>query len=342
MQDVLYFHTEELHKRAREALETAGAPPDISDLVAKVLVDADVRGHPSHGVALLPLYLTRMRKGGIKARARPSWTQLSETAALVEGRGGFGQLAADAAARNCARSAARQGLAAVGIRGNNHIGMLAAYRQHFIAPDIIGLLMNISGPSVSAPGAQRATLGNNAVCLIVPRRRQNPFIVDFATGTVACGKIRTAALHGEPVPPEWLLDNKGQPSTDPEDLDRGGSVPVFGGHKGLGLSLMIEVLAGILVAGTVSPLVHRQRHKPSHTMGCSQLFLGFRSDLFGQEGRHELLDVLSTTVRDGYDTTVSEPYFPEQREQTSMKAAEETGVPVPSAVAAELGWAAHL
>nr|WP_024126065.1 Ldh family oxidoreductase [Streptomyces sp. FR1]AHE38683.1 Malate/L-lactate dehydrogenase [Streptomyces sp. FR1] len=341
MQDVLYFHVEELRKRARETLERGGVSPDISELVATVLVDADVRGHPSHGVALLPLYLTRLRQGGINAHAYPSCTELSETVTLLDGRGGFGQLSADTAARHCARSAARQGLAAVGVRGNNHIGMLAAYRQHFVASDVIGLLMNISGPSVSAPGAQRATLGNNAVCLIVPRQQQPPFIVDFATGVVACGKIRSAALSGRSVPPEWLLDRSGRPSTDPADLDRGGSVPVFGGHKGLGLSLMIEVLAGILVAGTVSPLVNRQRHAPGSNMGCSQLFLGFRSDLFGQQGRHELLDVICDAVRDGYDTSVPTPFFPEQREQACTEAAHDVGVPVPSAVAAELGWAAH-
>lgn len=343
MNDVLHFKLEELRSLSKATLTAAGAPDATAELVSDVLVDADVRGHSSHGVALLPLYARRVREGGIDAGAAPGLTRLSDAVALVEANGGFGQPAADAAARHCARSAGLQGLAAVGVRGNNHIGMLAAYRRHFAALDVLGLILNVSGPSVAAPGARRATLGNNAACLVVPRADREPFVIDFATGVVACGKIRSAALRGQPVPAGWLLDREGLPSTDPADLDDGGSVPVFGGHKGLGVSLMIEVLAGMLVAGTVSPLVRRQRHSPAEIMGCSQLFLGFRADLFGQAGAHQLLRVLSEAVENGYgDDGAPDPFFPEQYEQSCTDAAHTTGIPVPSSLVAELGWPGSL
>lgn len=330
----------ELRKLACAALEEVGVPSLSADTVASVLVDADVRGHPSHGVALLPLYRERVIQGGIAAKAVPVLQETTASVSTVDARQGFGQLAAELAAETCASKAAEHGLAAVGVRGNNHIGMLAAYRHHFSDAGVTGVLLNVSGPSVAAPGAQRATLGNDAVCLVVPRKDAEPFIVDFATGVVACGKIRAAALRGESVPSDWLLDSSGRPSEDPEDLDDGGSVPVFGGHKGLGVLLITEVLAGVLAGGTVSPLVNRQRHHPDKAMNCSQLFLGFRPDLFGTADTDALLESLLSAVTAGYDSRPPWPHLPEQQESEHALSSGRLGVPIPVSLAADLGWEA--
>ncbi|WP_326617698.1 Ldh family oxidoreductase [Streptomyces decoyicus] len=331
--------SEALWELARDTLTDVGVPADTASLVAGILVDADVRGHPSHGVAMLPVYVQRVLEGGILTHATPTWKHLSETAGLVLGHGGFGQLAATMAAEHCAESAHDHGMAVVGVRGNNHIGMLAAYRRQFTERDVIGLILNVSGPSVSAPGAQFPTLGNDAICLVVPRRTGDPFIVDFATGVVACGKIREAALRGEAVSTEWLLDNTGHPSADPKDLDRGGSVPVFGGYKGLGVQLIIEVLAGVLAGGTVSPLVNRQRQRPDLPMNCSQLFVGFRTSLLGDTDPDALLHTLDLAIAMGYKNSPPDCYFPEQRERLHTARALESGIDIPKALADRLGWA---
>ncbi|WP_205023931.1 Ldh family oxidoreductase [Streptomyces sp. HB132] len=334
----LYIRETELTDLTEGTLRAVGTPTSTAAAVARVLVDAELRGHPSHGVAMLPIYLERARRGGIDAQACPTWTSVSGSVGLVRGNGAFGQLAAELAASRCASAAAEQGLAAVGVRDNNHIGMLAAYRKYFTDSGVIGLILNVSGPSVSAPGAQYATLGNDAMCLIVPRSDDKPFIIDFAAGTVACGKIRSAALRGEKVPSTWLLDAIGQPSTNPEDLDNGGSVPVFGGYKGLGVLLIIEILAGVLAGATVSPLVNRQRHQVELPMGCSQLFIGFDSQLFGATDTTSLIDVIANAVHEGYAGTPPHPYLPEQYELTHAEVAREQGVAVPHVLAAELGW----
>ncbi|MET7622714.1 Ldh family oxidoreductase [Streptomyces sp. NPDC005408] len=334
----LYIQGKELADLAEDALRGVGTPAATATAVARVLIDAELRGHPSHGVAMLPVYLERVRRGGIDAEAHPTWTPISSTVGSVRGNGAFGQLAAELAASQCASAAAEHGLAAVGVRDNNHIGMLAAYRHHFADSQTIGLILNVSGPSVSAPGARHATLGNDAICLVVPRLDDEPFIIDFAAGTVACGKIRAAALRGEKVPSTWLLDASGQPSTDPEDLDSGGSVPVFGGYKGLGVLLIVEVLAGILAGATVSPLVNRQRHQMDLPMGCSQLFIGFDSQLFGATDTARLIDVIANAVHEGYEGIPPHPFLPEQYELSHSEAARKQGISVPDALAAELGW----
>jgi hypothetical protein len=146
-------------------------------------------------------------------------------------------------------------------------------------------LLNTSGPSVAAPGAQHATLGSNAVCLVTPvEPDREPLCVDMATGVVAAGKIRTAATLGQPIPDGWLQDAEGRPSTDPADFDAGGSIPLFGGYKGLGISLIAEIMAGALAGGRVSPDVAKQRKRPAQVMRCSQLLIGVAAGHFDVTG----------------------------------------------------------
>ncbi|MFI9628869.1 Ldh family oxidoreductase [Streptomyces sp. NPDC052042] len=339
--EVARFSRDALTEAAVGSLTGAGVAADRAALVARVLVDADVRGHFSHGVGLLPMYLDRLAQGGIDANTEPRWTTPEDApVAVLDARGGFGQVAAELAAEQCARRAAEHGIAAVAVRGNNHVGMLAAYRDHFVRRSVVGLVLNISGPSVAAPGAGRPTLGNDAVCLVVPRGEVRPLVVDFATGIVASGKIRHAAHRGEPIPATWLVDRQGRPTTDPEELDRGGAVPVFGGHKGLGLQVITEVLAGILAGATVSPLVHKQRAEPDRPMDCSQLFLALSPAAFGDPPVDELLTVLTDAVAAGYPLGAPSVHLPEQQEAAAEARAADEGIPVPLAVAAKLGWTA--
>ncbi|WP_084963701.1 Ldh family oxidoreductase [Thermoactinospora rubra] len=327
----------EVRERAVDALLSAGAAPETARLVADVLVEADVRGHHSHGVGLLPTYLQRVEAGGIDPAAEPVVTEQGAVA-VVDARVGFGQVAAARAAEWCAEAASRHGVAAVAVRNNNHVGMMAAYRWPFQRHRVVGLLYNISGPSLAAPGAARPTLGSNAVCLVTPTDGEEPFVVDFATGVVALGKIRDAAARGRTIPPDWLLDRAGRPTTDPADLERGGSVPVFGGYKGLGVTVMAEVLAGMLGGHTISPRVAKQRKHLDRPMNCSQLFVGLSLDGFGLPAADKLIDELRQAVVDGYDEDPPMPYFPDQKEAMSTARAEREGIPVAAAVADALGW----
>ncbi|MDF5757685.1 Ldh family oxidoreductase [Spongiactinospora sp. TRM90649] len=327
----------EVRDRAVTALRGAGADSGTAGLVADVLVEADVRGHHSHGVGLLPTYLERVEKGGIDPAAEPVVTERGATA-RIDARAGFGQVAAARAAEWCAAKAAELGVAAVAVHGNNHVGMMAAYRWPFQRRRVIGLLYNISGPSLAAPGAVRPTLGSNAVCMVTPADGDEPFVVDFATGVVALGKIRDAAYRGEGIPPDWLLDREGRPTTDPADLERGGSVPVFGGYKGLGVTIMAEVLAGMLAGQTISPLVAKQRKHPEQPMNASQLFIGLSLDAFGLTAPGKLVDALREAVADGYAGDPPMPYFPDQKEAAGTARARREGISVAPGVADALGW----
>ena len=340
---------DEVRRRTERALAEAGADDTTAALVSEVLVDADRRGHASHGVALLPTYLRRIADGGILAAAVPRLTPVTPVLASIDAGGGFGQPAADQASRWCAATAARRGLAAVAVHTNNHVGMLAAYRKPFQEHGVVGLLLNISAPSVAAPGARRPTLGSNAVCLVTPvPARDEPFCVDLATGVVAAGKIRDAGHRRAPVPPGWLLDRDGDVTTDPAQLDQGGSIPLFGDYKGLCITLIAEILAGGLAGGLVSPDVARQVTRTGEVMRCSQLFVGFsvrhftdgsaRPDAPAPVDLGALVDQLRDAVERGHDEPPQRPYFPDQLEEDKAEQAAKEGLVLPESIVAALGW----
>ncbi len=333
----------ELRSRVENELIRAGLPARRAQSVARILVDADIRGHASHGVSLLPTYLRRIAAGGISAAAEPAVTNTTPAVISIDACGGPGQVAAELAAGLCADRAAEQGLAAVAVHNNNHVGMLAAYRDPFQERQVVGLLLNISGPAVAAPGAQRPTLGSNALCLVAPGPvGGEPFCIDLATGVVAAGKIRDALNRGVLANEGWLQDPAGRPTRDPAQLDAGGSIPLFGGYKGLCITLVVEILAGALAGGLVSPQVSKQRKQPGAVMRCSQLFVGFAVERFAADREPTvpaLVQVLRQAVLDGYGSPPTEPWFPDQAERRHTELAHSAGVPVPTAVLDELGWA---
>lgn len=347
---VVWMRLGEVRRRAEHALVAAGVSARLAATVSAALVDADRRGHSSHGVALLPTYLRRIRAGGIVADAVPQLTALSPVLASVDAGGGFGQPAAEMAARWCAASAAQHGLAAAAVHSNNHVGMLAAYRWPFQEHGVIGLILNTSAPSVAAPGARRATLGSNAICLVTPTKLAGePFCIDMATGVVAAGKIRDADNRGTDIPLGWLQDSHGEPTTDPAQLDQGGSIPLFGDYKGLCVTLIAEILAGVLAGGRVSPDIAKQGKQPRKVMGSGQLFVGFsvphlteqpkRADLPAPVEVGALIGRLRAAVQAGYDVSPPPwPWFPDQREAAGAERADTRGVNIPLAVLAELGW----
>jgi LDH2 family malate/lactate/ureidoglycolate dehydrogenase len=317
-----------LERAAAACLCALGVNSDTARLVACVLVDADRRGHASHGIGLLPTYIERIRQGGILLDAEPAWDWQTETMASIDCKGAIGQLGAQRAVDWVTAQARSHGVAMVAVHNNNHVGMMAAYRQSFQRNGVMGLLTNISGTSVTPSGGTRLSLGSNALCLVTPRVRSNePFCIDMASGVVAAGKVREAAAFGRSIPGDWLLDSTGQPSQDPNDLEAGGMIPVFGGYKGLGIHLILELLAGVLAAGMTSARVHKQRKEFDTPMQCSQFFVAIDPARFGHSALDDYITELEQMVVRGYDSqSVPDIHFPDQQEAKAVAHAAAQGI----------------
>jgi uncharacterized oxidoreductase len=236
-------------------LAAAGAPEEAAGAVAESLVASNLKGVDSHGVLRVPEYLGAISEGRIVPAATPT-VEARDGIAIVDGRWGFGQIAAREAAHAAAETAAARGLAAATLARVHHVGRLGEYVEAIAAAGAVGIAFCNTGPPggrVVPHGGARPVLGTNPIAYAVPRAGRPPLVADFSTSAAAEGRLRLARLSRTPVPEGWIVDARGRPTTDPEDFYAGGALLPAGGHKGYALGLLVEILGGILAgAGTSS------------------------------------------------------------------------------------------
>jgi hydroxycarboxylate dehydrogenase B len=231
-----------------------GSPESEARGLGENLVDANLAGHDSHGVSMLPLYIDMVRAGTMKVGASP--TIVAETAAtlVVEGNRGYGQtIMAQATDMLCAK-AKKSGAAVLALRETHHIGRIGAWAERCAAQGLASIfLVDVAGvdAKVAPHNGRDARLGTNPICLGFPRVGKPPVIADMATSRVAVGKVRVSLNKGERIPEGLVIDADGKPSTDPATMFRDpmGALLTMADHKGYALSVMMEMFAGALGGG---------------------------------------------------------------------------------------------
>jgi len=220
--------------------------------LSKYNIGANLVGHDSHGIILIPTYIDRIKAGHIVPGAPWKIVQETPTTTVVDAHWGFGYYCTDKAMKLTIEKAKASGVAACTIFRQSHIGRLASYPLMAAAEGMIALITADSGRSAKAVapfGGAKARLGTNPLCFAVPSNLEGPLVFDMATSAAAAGKINVATARKEQVPPGWLIDSEGRPSTDPLVLKQGGALlPVGGaeGYKGTGLAVIVEILSGLL------------------------------------------------------------------------------------------------
>jgi len=230
----------------KRAFEAAGLRSEDADVVANLMVEADLRGSDTHGVIRLPLYLRRLKAGGINARPDIRIVQERPATALVDGDNGIGHLVMRFAAMTAIEKAKGAGVAWVGARMSNHAGPAALYAMMPLAHDMIGLYLAVGSNNHLPPwGSTENLLGTNPIAIAVPAEEEPPIVLDMAPTVAAFGKVRLKMQRGEEMPVGWMIGRDGKPLTDPKRAEQGLLLPI-GDYKGYGLSLMTGLLAGTL------------------------------------------------------------------------------------------------
>jgi len=247
------------HERLRGLIEKlllgAGATAQEAPIVARHSVAANLAGHDSHGVIMIPTYIERIDNGDIVPGAPFEIKQQSATSTVVDGNWGFGYVVSERATRITIDKAKKVNVAATTIVQQSHIGRVAAYPLMAAREGMIAIMTADSGrgPKAVAPfGGREARLGTNPICIAVPSALGEPLVVDMATSAVAAGKVNLAKARGTAIPEGWIVDRDGKPTTDPNQFGKGGNgavlLPLGGpeGHKGYGLAVMVEILSALL------------------------------------------------------------------------------------------------
>jgi L-2-hydroxycarboxylate dehydrogenase (NAD+) len=228
------------------AFLAAGLPVEDAQIVAGLMVEADLRGSDTHGVIRLPLYIRRVRAGGVNARPNIRVVSERPSTALIDGDNGMGHLVMRRAAALAIEKAKATGIGWVGARMSNHAGPAALYVTMPLKHDMIGLYFAVGSSNHLPPwGGSETLLGTNPMAVAVPALEEPPIVLDMSPTVAAFGKVRLKAQRGEDMPVGWMVDRQGKPLTDPKRADEGHLLPI-GGYKGSGLSLIIGLLAGAL------------------------------------------------------------------------------------------------
>jgi LDH2 family malate/lactate/ureidoglycolate dehydrogenase len=230
------------------------ATPEEACTVANVLVEADLRGQSSHGILRLPTIVERVNAGLIRPRATPRLVWTSTALGHMDAAEGFGHVMALFAMRQALQRASDTGIAAIGVRNNNHIGMLAYYAEYAARLGSVAFVLTTSEALVTPFGGAEALIGTNPIAIGFPARPE-PFVLDMATSATAMGKVIDRQHRGEPLPGGWAVAADGRPTTDASTALLGALLP-FGGAKGYGLGLAVELLAGALVGAALGQDVH--------------------------------------------------------------------------------------
>ncbi|MET0209078.1 MAG: malate/lactate/ureidoglycolate dehydrogenase, partial [Burkholderiaceae bacterium] len=235
-------------------MQGGGSNPEEARTIARRLVDSNLVGHDSHGVLRVGTYLEWVRDGWLKPNTAPTIVFDSDTIAIVDGNLGFGQVTGEFATRLGIAKAAQKGIALVGLRNCGHLGRLGDWAEMAAAAGQVSLhFLNTSGAQRVAPfGGSDRRLSTNPLAIGVPLAGADPAILDITTSTVAEGKLMVALNKGEHVPEGWIVDKDGQPTTDPAKFYDGGALLTIGAHKGSGLSILTDLLAGAVTTGRSS------------------------------------------------------------------------------------------
>ena len=242
---------EALEQITRDIFIAWHTPPDDAAWIATLLVRANLRGHDSHGVIRIPHYVQSLKAGETNPRPGITVDTDTPTIAIVDGDLGFGQIVARRGIEIAVEKARAQGLSAVTLRRTNHIGRLADYAEIAAQQGLVGMLW-VNAPlalNVAPWGGAARRLGTNPHAIAIPGSNGGVAMsLDFATSVIAEGKLKVKFNRGEQCAPGIMLNGAGQPSCDPREYytDPPGSLLTAGEHKGYGLSLAVEVLAGIL------------------------------------------------------------------------------------------------
>ena len=335
MSDNITISATELTALTQAIFECAGMSAAHAAKVAEVLVWADLRGAPSHGVQRIPRYIEIIDAGEMNIRPEMKIIKELPAAVLIDADRGPGQISMSFAAAEATRKARAGGIGLALVRRTTHTAALGYYTRLAARGGMAAFAGSASWPNMIYHGAREVGVATNPFSIAVPRGRGEPLILDMATGVVALGKIVHAARTGQPIPEGWALDDQGNPTTDPKKA----TLPLpLGGPKGSGLALMIEFVASLitanpLVAETLEDTAEGKKHRQNAFLVAIDIASFGALDVFGASVERTVKDLKALPRQNG----VAEILMPGERGERESRKRQASGITIPAATWQPIG-----
>jgi LDH2 family malate/lactate/ureidoglycolate dehydrogenase len=282
----------EVKRFVSDCMVKVGAPRENADQLADLLVAADSRGHYSHGLNRLDMYVNDVKTGICDSKAAPSIIKQSAATAFVDGHNGLGPVIGNFCMDLAIKKAKESGVGWVVARGSNHYGIAGWYSMLASEKNLLGMCFTNTSPFLTPTRSKTPALGTNPMAIAVKGEGSDEYVLDMATTAVAVGKVEVQRRKGEPIPSGWCLKKDGEITTDPtEAMEAASMMPLGGpeinsGYKGYGLALMVEIFCGIMGGCKYGPNV-RKWMTASEAANLGQCFVALDPSCFapGFEGR---------------------------------------------------------
>jgi len=334
------------------ALEKLGVSKEDAEITSKVLVEADLRGIDSHGVARMSRYVTGIQQGMMHPKAKPRVVHETPVTATIDADAGLGQPASYRAMQLAIAKAKKNQLGFVAVKNSNHFGIAGFYAMMALAEDMIGITTTNSEVLVVPTFARNAVLGTNPLAIAVPAGKERPYVLDMSTATVTRGKLEVYSRLEKSIPLSWATDENGVATNNSTLvlqniakrsggglLPLGGAQEETGGHKGYGLALAVEifsaVLPGALYANKVYPKDAAGKPLPS---GIGHFFGAMQIDAFRprEEFKRDMDDLIQRLKNAPKAEGMTRVYIHGEKEFEETKRLTEEGIPLNSKVVEDL------
>lgn len=331
--------SEELARWLQQVFEHYDLRSTEARTAARALVKASLRAVDSHGVARVAMYCERLRRGVANPRPDIQVTRVATAVGLLDGDDGLGLVVGRRAMAEAITIARENGIGVVGVKRSGHYGMAALYILQAIEAGCAALAFTNASPALPVWGGRTQFLGTSPFAAGAPSGKGAPFVLDMACSKVARGKLKFAAQRGEPIPEGLALDRQGRPTTDGAEAFEGVVLPM-GGVKGSGLSLLMEVMSGVMTGAAFGGEVRNPFTGLDGPQGTGHFFMAMKADLFMPMDAFETrMETLAKRVKAqpraaGFDEIMM-PGEPEARSEAERR---RQGIPLTADVLASLRW----
>lgn len=335
---------EKLEQFLRDLFYKAGMNQDDATFQAYALVQTDLWGIGSHGTLRAPIYLKRIGNGAIKVNPDIRRLRGGPAFEIWDGDDGAGFIVARRTMQRAIELAGQYGIGAVGTIRSNHFGAAGLYARMATDAGMIGIVMTNVVPNIVALGGSKPITGNNPIAFGIPTAGEFPFVLDISMSNVAGGKLLLASKMGQKIPLDWATDSQGRPTDDPDIGFKGFLLPL-GGHKGLGLSYVVDILAGLITGGAFQygmKGMYKYPDDPSLT-GHFMIVIDPAAVINPEEMQSRMRSYYETIKASPMWDAEGEMMLPGELEYRTEQGLRAQGIPLPEDLIAELnGLAANL